>query len=443
MSKDEQNSFPIQTMVYYSIMNLGIFMIVGFPNTYLYFLLQNELNFTLNQDYFRYLLITLGCVIGIICGPVFGYLSDRTKSRIGRRRLWIIIFSPLTAISFWFISVPLSRGSLIQSGLIYIYIILIYLTYSTFYNAMNIPYISLMADITPEDRRIQMSSMYNLIGGVGTGIILFLPSLLLFIVDSYIFVCAILSLIYISSCLITFFTIREPRHLLLDQRSSNKKSYISVIKDKNFIKFELAQCFWNMAGAIVMSSISAFAVTIFEIQNEFEFGLLGIFLLGIIGLFFILWNLKGESWGKKRSLGFSLLILSIGMPLTIIFSLTPPTTLLFEIPNFFKFTIRLPSSAIIPIQTQGIIWFTFVAAGYAGLIIFPYSILMGIVKKDQEATYIGFNSTFMSLSGALGTFFMTLLMFFLGAKGALYIVGPILGLFCFIALLILSRLEEN
>ena len=182
-------------------------MLVGFPNTYLYFLLQNELNFSLNQDFFRYLIISIGMVIGIFCGPLFGYLSDRTHSKLGRRRIWIIIFAPLTAIFFWLVSVPLFRENIVQSAMLFPYIIVIYSIYSAFYNAMNIPYIGLMADITPEDQRIQMSSLYNIIGGIGTGIILFLPALLLLFVDSYIFVCGMLSIIYITACLITFFKI--------------------------------------------------------------------------------------------------------------------------------------------------------------------------------------------------------------------------------------------
>ena len=147
----EVSTLEIKKMAYYSIMNLGVFMLVGFPNTYLYFLLQNELNFTLNQDFFRYLIISIGMIIGIFSGPLFGYLSDRTHSKLGRRRIWIIIFAPLTAIFFWLIAVPVFRENIIQSAMLFPYIIVIYSIYSAFYNAMNIPYIGLMADITPED----------------------------------------------------------------------------------------------------------------------------------------------------------------------------------------------------------------------------------------------------------------------------------------------------
>ncbi|MHA1377128.1 MAG: MFS transporter [Candidatus Helarchaeota archaeon] len=96
-------------------------------------------------------MISLGTIIGIFAAPIFGYLSDRTNSRLGKIRVWIIIFAPLTAILFWFISGPFFRESLIQSGFIFPYIIILFVIYSIIFNAMNIPYIGLMADITPED----------------------------------------------------------------------------------------------------------------------------------------------------------------------------------------------------------------------------------------------------------------------------------------------------
>src|SRR5690606_37174097 len=36
------------------------------------------------------LVATVGAVVGIITGPIAGVLSDRTQTRIGRRRPWLI-----------------------------------------------------------------------------------------------------------------------------------------------------------------------------------------------------------------------------------------------------------------------------------------------------------------------------------------------------------------
>jgi len=105
--------------------------------------------------------------------------------------------------------------------------------------------------------------MYNLIGGIGTGLILFLTAILLLFIDSYIFVCGILSIIYISVSLTTFFKIKETERVETEITAIKQVSYKEVLKDRNFLIFELAQCFWNFSVAIIMASITSFAVTIF------------------------------------------------------------------------------------------------------------------------------------------------------------------------------------
>ncbi|MFX0132382.1 MAG: MFS transporter [Candidatus Hodarchaeota archaeon] len=431
-------------MIYYSIMNLGIFMIIGFPTSYLYFFLQDELHFTLNQDFFRYFLLSLGGIIGIIFAPIFGFLSDKTKSRYGRRRPWIMIFSPISAFLFWLISVPFFRQELqIQPGAIFMYIIVIFIIYSIVFNGMNVPYIALMPEIAPEDQRIQMSSFWNVIGGLGTGAIIILPAILLFIIDSYIFVCGILSLILVCCSLITFLKIKEPERPILKSNENNKKvSYTDILKDRQFLIYEIAQFVWNFAFIIILSSLTAFAVSVFEIKNEFEYGLMGILLLFILGGFIYIWTIKGDVWGKKKSILFCLFYLAAVFPFTIIFSLTPSSLIFIEFPGFFKFIIEFKmNSNIIPIQIQGIIWYLFLAVGLSGILILPFSLLMGIVKPDQEATYMGINATFISISSAVGNLFMALFTYSLGAKGAFYFIGPILGITLFISALIIKKLE--
>src|SRR5512144_1298024 len=46
--------------------------------------------------------------------PLFGWLSDRVKTRLGRRRPFIIVFAPLCALAFWALFTPpasLTRGT--------------------------------------------------------------------------------------------------------------------------------------------------------------------------------------------------------------------------------------------------------------------------------------------------------------------------------------------
>ncbi|MDD4543309.1 MAG: MFS transporter [Clostridia bacterium] len=67
------------------------------------------------------LIIAAYTILDAIDNPVYGFLSDSTRSRWGRRRPWLVIGAPLLALSFiMFFSVPagLSEGSVFWYALI-------------------------------------------------------------------------------------------------------------------------------------------------------------------------------------------------------------------------------------------------------------------------------------------------------------------------------------
>ena len=67
------------------------------------------------------LIISAYTILDAIDNPVYGFLSDSTRSRWGRRRPWLVIGAPLLALSFiMFFSVPagLSEGSVFWYALI-------------------------------------------------------------------------------------------------------------------------------------------------------------------------------------------------------------------------------------------------------------------------------------------------------------------------------------
>jgi GPH family glycoside/pentoside/hexuronide:cation symporter len=396
-----------QNPFYYAISNLGIFLLYSFPATYLFFYFNETLGFSVDEDAIRFLLISIGLVVGIFAGPVFGVLSDKTKSRFGKRRIWMIIFSPLTGILFVLLVVPFFTD--FTSALIYL--IIIYILYSIVINALNTPYLGLMADVTLPEKRTQMSGLYGLLGGVGTGLGLLLPFIIIKFIDSYLIVCSIYAIILIATNLITILKIKEPEKPLMNT-IEEKIPFKEVLKNRNFIIFEICQFFWNMAFNLVIAALGPISVAILGLPSEDEFGPLAALLLGIIGIFFLIYLRKGDKWGKKRTMTFALIYIRIVFPFGAIFAIT----------KIFGFML-----------IQGIVFITLLAAGLAAVFVFPMSIVMDLIKKEQEASYMGVNSIFMNASGAAGTFIMFLMISFFGMVNAFYIICPLLGALLLIA----------
>ena len=92
--------------------------------------------------------------------PIFGVLSDRTKTRFGRRMPYIIIGMFVAAIIFPLIAVAYILNSL--AGVI-IMMLLVLIVMNVYRN----PAVSLMPDVTPKPLRSKANGVINLIGYVG------------------------------------------------------------------------------------------------------------------------------------------------------------------------------------------------------------------------------------------------------------------------------------
>jgi len=401
-----------QNKILYAISNFGVFLLFSFPTTYMFYFLTGDiseggLGFTLDEDAIRFLLIAIGLIIGIITSPLFGYLSDKTKTRWGRRRIWMIIFSPLTAMTFTLLVLPVST----DFQLALLYLLMIYSIYSIFMNALYTPYLGLMADITVPEERIKMSGAYNLLGGVGTALGLILPSIIQPILKSWFLVGIIYGAIFLTTNMITIFTIKEPK-ILVEIKKDKKMSFKKVIKNRNFIIFEVCQFFWNMAFNLVLAALAPIAAVVLGLPEEEQFGPFAAVMLGIIGIFFIVYLTKGDKWGKKRTMTFALLYMGIIFPFGSLLYIT----------KSFGYVL-----------IQGFIFISLIAVGLAAIFVFPMSILMDLIEKKQEASYMGVNTIFMNLSGATGTLIMFFIILFFGTENAFYVICPILGAFLLVS----------
>lgn len=95
--------------------------------------------------------------LNLFVQPVVGERSDHTRTRIGRRKPWILVGAPLAAI--FFILVPVARSPL---GVM-IAILLTNLSMALF----RAPTVALLGDLFPSSQRSTANGVINLMGGLG------------------------------------------------------------------------------------------------------------------------------------------------------------------------------------------------------------------------------------------------------------------------------------
>ena len=111
-------------------------------------------------------IMTIDNVFAIVLLPFLGALSDRTRSRLGRRRPYILVGSILALV--FFVLIPFANIYQVL-GLMMLTIILMNLSMSLFRS----PVIALMPDITPSKFRSQANGVINFMGGLGALLVYF------------------------------------------------------------------------------------------------------------------------------------------------------------------------------------------------------------------------------------------------------------------------------
>lgn len=94
-----------------------------------------------------------------VTDPLMGHISDRTKSKMGKRRVYLVFASPFILISMYFLFFPYAFSAL---GLRIIAVLLSYLVFTTVQTSVMIPYYSLSSEITGDYQKRASYNSYRL-----------------------------------------------------------------------------------------------------------------------------------------------------------------------------------------------------------------------------------------------------------------------------------------
>ena len=106
-------------------------------------------------------IMTFDNIFGVIFQPTFGKISDRCRSKLGKRRPFVVYGAPISAILFAIIPLVALKDSL---PLTMVCIILFVFSMSLW----RAPAVALMPALTPPHLRSEGNAIINLMGGVGS-----------------------------------------------------------------------------------------------------------------------------------------------------------------------------------------------------------------------------------------------------------------------------------
>jgi len=120
--------------------------------------------FGAGEDKYNYiigLIMSIDKVLAVILIPLFGWLSDKTKTRYGRRMPFIMLGTTVAVLLFPFVAVMFIVDSF--AGLMVLIVLMAVVMH--FYRS---PAVSLMPDVTPKPLRAAANGIINFVGYIGT-----------------------------------------------------------------------------------------------------------------------------------------------------------------------------------------------------------------------------------------------------------------------------------
>ena len=222
----------------------------------------------------------IGKVWDAVTDPVMGNITDRTRSRFGPKRFYLLIGSIISAITFILMWVPLPQAT---TGLKYIFYVLMYMLFSTGFTIVMVPYNALLPDMVDDyivrgrftGVRMAFSAFGNILAGLLSTLIITDNT------DSgrYMLVALIFGAIFCIAILITFFGTWEKEKPVM--KVSIRESFIqsfTVYKSHCFRLF-IAIFIFGQAATDFVTGLAVYYID--DVLNAYGGGRFT-YLMGII-----------------------------------------------------------------------------------------------------------------------------------------------------------------
>ncbi|HSV96480.1 MAG TPA: MFS transporter [Spirochaetota bacterium] len=351
------NKLPVSVKLGYGVCDLGgnlFFTVIGFW-------LLNFLTDTVGLAAgLAGLTIAIGKIWDAVTDPMTGYLSDRTKSRLGRRRPWMLFGSvPLfLGMILMFTNPALFAGAgwnpAEQQTFLFIWATVFFCLLCTAYTAVNIPYNSLTPELTQDYHertslngyRFGFAVIGSLLGaGASLPIVMAFPDKNIgFSGMGFIF-----GAIMLITALITVIKVREPMSPFVADGKGFFGTYLKVFKNRPYVLILLTYAL-HITGLTVVMGI---AIYYFKyIHNNESYTTIAMVILLLTAMAFIpISVLLSKKIGKKLVYGIGMAIFAIGILLLFAFGHRFPVSFSFIVMFFtgtgFGFTFAMPY-AIVP-----------------------------------------------------------------------------------------------
>ncbi len=280
--------------------------------------------------------------------PLVGYLSDRTRTRWGRRRPWLLFGALPFALTF--ILLWIKPGFITtQTGLL-LFFAAVYLIYEACATTVYMPYFALTPELTQDyDERTQLTSfrmLFNIIGGLTayTLPMLVIGSMIPENANRVVLMAVIFGMLAAFPYLLVFLGVREKKEYLEQAQPNFKEAFRSVRKNKPFFYGAMIYlCTWIVI-ILVETNLMFYVKYVIKRPNQSSLLMGAIFISAIIALPF--WNWISKKGNKRVAYIAGVSFWAVMM--CVLTVLTPQTPIWVLLPMCMLIGFGLSAAQVLP-----------------------------------------------------------------------------------------------
>lgn len=320
--------------------------------------------------------------------PLFGYWSDRTRSRFGRRRIYMLIGAVPLGIAAW-IMFSLPKG-LTGAGAFFAVLLSFWLV-DSFHTMTTTPYYALTPELTRDySERASLTSIrmvFSVFGYIlGAALTTILAGIFqgtgMNMQQAWSTTGAVFGVVVIITTLVTTFSIKESPELVGEpSKLPPIKAVLTSFKNKPFIILMVAFILSSFSFTILTALVPYFIQYQLNMPDQVSFVLLA--MLVSIGVFLIPAKLVSDRINKGPAYALGLFIASLAV-MTSFFLPRGETPLIYVV------------AAV-------------AGMGFSAQWVFPWSMLPDVIEYDEKMTgerregiYYGLWAFLSKFTGALG-----------------------------------------
>jgi GPH family glycoside/pentoside/hexuronide:cation symporter len=311
--------------------------------------------------------ILIGRVLDAVTDPLMGLISDRTRSRWGRRKPYIwagLVPVGLSFMLLWFVP----EGS---QTVKFLWATLTLCLFSVSFTVVQVPYMALTPELAPDyETRTSLTSYRIGFGTLASLLAAATPPLIVgaFALpgevalgsrNGWLAVGIAFGLVIITSYLIMALITREtPKDLPVEAPTSLLDTYLSAFRIYGYPHILALFVLVTLGLGVIQVNLPIYLVSNLQFGEGQQSTIQGLlFIVAILSL--PLWNLLSSRRGKRHAFAHGLVVLGISIPLLVWFS--PPGML----------------SAYLIVMT------VLAGIGTGAILLFPWAMLPDVVEFDE------------------------------------------------------------